>query len=423
MSGRLLRLVCTAAVAAGIVLAPVSAAAEPEPGATGTGTGTGAAEPGEAGTGTAGTGTDGTGTGTGSGAGGAGGERSVSGLLTDLQRLYREAEEATETYNATEERLAAQRAEVRRLDAELARSRGTLRDSRGAAGRLARQQYQNSSNLSPYLRLLLARDPQHALDQGHVIGRLSRERAETVGRLAGDAKKAAELSERARRALVSQRALAERRERERDGVRERLGAVEELLAALTPAELAALAEFEQDGIDEAQDRFLASGALGDDGKPSAEGEGAVRFAVEQLGKPYEWGAEGPASFDCSGLTSVAWERAGTPIPRTSQEQWARLEHVPLGELRPGDLVVYFPEATHVAMYLGDGLVVQAPRPGADVKVSPIAANPVLGAVRPDPGGEPVRRYTPPRLPEGAAQGPDTGYAAAYAPAAPETSIR
>ncbi|MFC7882385.1 NlpC/P60 family protein [Streptomyces sp. NPDC057376] len=385
MSGRLLRLVCTAAVAAGIVLAPGPAAAEPAPGA---------AE-----------------------------DRSVAGLLTDLQRLYREAEKATETYNGTEERLKKQRAEVRRLDAELARTRLSLHDSRGAAGRLARQQYQNSGNLSPYLRLLLARDPQHALDQGRVIGRLARERVETVGRLTGAEKKAEELARRSRQALDRQVALAESQEEQRDDVRERLRAVEELLASLTPEELAALAELEESGIAEEQERFLASGALGDDAKPSAGGERAVRFAVEQLGKPYEWGAEGPAAYDCSGLTSVAWQRAGTPIPRTSQEQWARLERVPLDELRPGDLVVYFPEATHVAMYLGDGMVVQAPRPGAEVKVSPIAANPVLGAVRPDPGGEPLRRYTPPRLPEGATDGSDEGYADAYAPAAPETSIR
>ncbi|WP_345629929.1 C40 family peptidase [Streptomyces thinghirensis] len=385
MSGRLLRLVCTAAVAAGIVLAPVPAAAEPEPG--------------------------------------TGGDRSLAELLTDLQRLYQEAEKATETFNGTEERLKEQRAEVKRLDAELARTRLSLNDSRGAAGRLARQQYRASGDLSPYLRLLLARDPRHALDQGHVIGQLARERADTVGRLTGVEKKADELAGRARAALDEQAALAKRQEEERDDVRERLHAVEELLASLTPEELAALAEFEKSGIAEQQERFMASGALGDDAKPSAEGDRAVRFAVEQLGKPYEWGAEGPASYDCSGLTSVAWDRAGTPIPRTSQEQWARLDHVPLGELRPGDLVVYFPEATHVAMYLGDGMVVQAPRPGAEVKVSPIAANPVLGAVRPDPGGEPLRRYTPPRLPEGAADGSDEGYAAAYAPDAPETSIR
>ena len=113
------------------------------------------------------------------------------------------------------------------------------------------------------------------------------------------------------------------------------------------------------------------------------GERAVRWAMDQIGKPYAWGAAGPDAYDCSGLTTQAWSRAGTPIPRTSQEQWQRLKRIPLSELRPGDLVVYFPDATHVAMYVGDGKVVQAPRPGAAVQVSPLASYPVLGAVRPD----------------------------------------
>ena len=127
----------------------------------------------------------------------------------------------------------------------------------------------------------------------------------------------------------------------------------------------------------------------------------MAYALRQLGKPYRWGATGPAAYDCSGLTSQAWAHAGTPIPRTSQEQWARLPRVPLNRLRPGDLIVYFPEATHVALYLGDGKVVQAPRPGTRVKVSPLAANPVLGrgTARPghvgatdgDHGVPPVRR--------------------------------
>ncbi|MFE4051627.1 NlpC/P60 family protein [Streptomyces sp. YIM B13518] len=387
MSGKLLRLVCAAALAAGAVLAPVPAAAVPEPG-------------------------------------GNTGERSVAELLTELQTLYREAEKATETYNAIEERLKRQRAETERLERALARTRHSLHDSRGAAGRLARQQYQNAGGLSPYLRLLLARDPQRVLDQGHVIGRLARERAQAVGRLTGDEREAGALANRARKALDARLALTERRGKERDEVLERLRAVEELLASLTAEQLAALAELERDTVAEAQEELVTSGALGSGGAPpSAAGERAVRHAVEQLGKPYEWGAEGPAAYDCSGLTSEAWAAAGTPIPRTSQEQWARLERVPLTELRPGDLVVYFPEATHVALYLGDGKVVQAPRPGARIKVSPIAANPVLGAVRPDPAGEPLARYVPPRLPGGAAEGSDEGYASGHAPDAPETSIR
>ncbi|MFE6551066.1 NlpC/P60 family protein [Streptomyces sp. NPDC057746] len=93
---------------------------------------------------------------------------------------------------------------------------------------------------------------------------------------------------------------------------------------------------------------------------------------------------GPACVDCSGPTSPAWQRAGRPVTRTSREQWAELPHVPPNRLRPGDPVVHFPEATQVAMYLGNGRVAQAPRRGATTKVCPIAADPVLGAVHPDP---------------------------------------
>lgn len=398
MSGKLLRLVCIAATAAGTVLAPVPATAAPEPDAE---------------------------------------QHHVADLLTDLQQLYRKAEEATEAYNTTEEKLKEQRAETGRLDRALARARLSLHDSRGAAGRLARQQYQSSTDISPYVRLLLARDPQHAIEQGHVIGRLAQERADTIDRLTGDERTADELAREARTALDRQLALTERRKKERDEVRARLHEVEELLASLSRDQLTDLAEFEQNGIAKAQRKFMASGALGserngdDDSKsrngsgvrtPSAAGGRAVRYAVRQLGKPYEWGAEGPGTYDCSGLTSQAWAEAGAPIPRTSREQWQRLERIPLDELRPGDLVVYFPKATHVALYLGDGMVVQAPRPGAKVKVSPIAANPVLGAVRPDPDGKPLRRYEPPELPEGATDGPDEGYEG-YAAPAPDTSAR
>ncbi|MGV9854190.1 NlpC/P60 family protein [Streptomyces sp. NPDC003442] len=121
------------------------------------------------------------------------------------------------------------------------------------------------------------------------------------------------------------------------------------------------------------------------GMASAEaGRRALAYALSQIGKPYVWGAEGPNSFDCSGLTSSAWAYAGRIIPRTSQEQWRRLPRVPLSQLRPGDLVIYYKGASHVAMYAGNGQVVQAPRPGQRVKLSPLASNPLQGVVRPGP---------------------------------------
>ncbi|MEV8526098.1 NlpC/P60 family protein [Streptomyces sp. NPDC052000] len=352
---------------------------------------------------------------------------SPASLLTRLRTLYQQAEEATETYKSTDVELKRRQAEEKQLAGSLATARSALARSRGAAGQLARAQYQGGrSELSSYMRLLLARDPQSALEQRQVLDRAARDRQAAVARLARGERQAAELAQASRRALDEQEALARRQQQAKDDVELRLRQVEKLLADLSPDQLSELARLERQGTATAQRNLLASGALSGTRAPSSEGDRALAYAVDQIGKPYVWGAEGPESYDCSGLTSQAWAHAGRSIPRTSQEQWAELPRVPLNSLRPGDLVIYFPKATHVAMYLGDGLVVQAPRPGTRVKVSPIAANPLLGAVRPDPAAAPLSSYHPPKLPEGATEGVDTGYSAGSGPKedyAPATSAR
>ncbi|MFF7365032.1 NlpC/P60 family protein [Streptomyces sp. NPDC008125] len=336
-------------------------------------------------------------------------------LLTELQTLFRRLEKATETYNATDEKLARQTAATRKANDALTRARRTLVSGRAAAGQLAREQYRGRSDFSAYLRLLLADRGSDAFGRSHVIARAAAGRAATVARLTKAEKRAGVLAVAARKALAEQRALAAERRRQRDSVRAALDRVEARLAGLTPNQLGAVSALEDDRVDAAQQDLLASGALSSTRPPTREGAEAVAYAIEQIGKPYEWGAEGPDSFDCSGLTMRAWEHAGLPLPRTSQEQWAGLSRVPVSSLRPGDLVVYYPEATHVALYIGDGLVVQAPRPGARVKVSPLASNPLLGAVRPDPEGVPLGTYTRPELPEGASEGSDTGYGGSTEP--------
>ncbi|GAA3076742.1 NlpC/P60 family protein [Streptomyces roseofulvus] len=335
---------------------------------------------------------------------------SVATLLTRLRTLYRRAEEATERYNAAEEALRLQNADTRRVTADLESARSALARGRAEAGRLAREQYQGrGAGYASPLRLLFAPDPQSALDARHLMDRTARDRASAVPRLQAAERRAAALAAASRTALGRQKTLADRQRTRRDEVRRKLAEVEGLLASLSAEQLARLTELERAETAGAQRELLDSGVLDPTLTPSRAGAEALAFAVGELGKPYEWGAEGPDSYDCSGLTQRAWAAAGREIPRTSQEQWARLPRVALGELRPGDLVVYFPGATHVALYLGEGLVVQAPRPGGRVKVSPVAANPLLGAVRPDPGGTALPSYTPPVLPEGAREGSDEGY--------------
>ncbi|MFB1041354.1 C40 family peptidase [Streptomyces chrestomyceticus] len=440
---RLVRSVCATALAGAVALAlpaaPVHAVPEPDPAATGAlelpdgpdgpggpdgpdGPGGPDAPDGLAGpdapeaTGSTETGSD---TGTDTGTGTASGEDpSLRRLLTRLQDLYRRTEQATEAYNATEEELKAQRKETQDLNVRLARARTRLADGQADAGRLARQQYQGggAAGLSTYLRMLLSADPQEVLEEGHLFKEAAGNQAATVARLTGNEKRADQLAKASRAALDEQQVLTERRRKQRDAVEGRLKEVEELLSTLSEDQLAELGRMEQQGTDEAQRGLVSSGELNGSRAPSASGDRAVRYGLRQIGKPYVWGAQGPGSFDCSGLTSQAWSHAGRPVPRTSQEQWRRLPHVPLRALRPGDLVIYFPGATHVAMYLGDGMVVQAPRPGARVKVSPVASNPLLGAVRPDQGAPPLRAYVPPPLPDDATAGADTGYGSAAGPA-------
>ncbi len=105
--------------------------------------------------------------------------------------------------------------------------------------------------------------------------------------------------------------------------------------------------------------------------------------MAQIGKDYEWGAEGPDTFDCSGLMLRAWEAAGERIPRTSQEQWRLLPRVEITDMRPGDLIVYKKDAGHVGMYVGDGMMVHAPRTGRQITLAGAGSLPILGVVRPD----------------------------------------
>ncbi|MGW8380172.1 NlpC/P60 family protein [Streptomyces sp. ODS28] len=345
------------------------------------------------------------------------GDRPVAAILQDLQTLYRRTEAASEAYNGTAEKLKEQRAATKKARAELRKSRSALKAGRSEAGELARQQYRGStSGIPPSVQLLLSRDPQRAMEEGRLLKRAAGKQAVTVRKLTGGERRHALAAAKEQKALAKQRKLAKKQKSQRDAVRSRLNEVESVLSSLSGDELAQLRRLESQQMASAQQSLVRSGRLGAARAPSEGGERALRYAIDQVGKPYVWGADGPDSFDCSGLTQQAWlrakegsgDRAGGAFPRTSQEQWKQLDRVPLSRLRPGDLVIYFPGATHVALYAGDGKVVQAPRPGAKVKVSPIAANPILGAVRPDPGAASQKDYTPPRLPAGSSAGADTG---------------
>lgn len=179
----------------------------------------------------------------------------------------------------------------------------------------------------------------------------------------------------------------------RKTIEKRIATAEATEARLSEEQRRRLAALDKEKADEAQAKWVETGVLDKAGKADRDdrddtgensaGRKALAFATRQLGKPYVWGAEGPDSYDCSGLTSQAWLDAGVAIPRTSQEQWRLLHRVPVEDMRPGDLIIYNADATHVSLYLGDGEMIHAPRPGRSVTVAPAASMEILGVVRPD----------------------------------------
>ncbi|HEX8859607.1 MAG TPA: NlpC/P60 family protein [Actinomycetes bacterium] len=116
--------------------------------------------------------------------------------------------------------------------------------------------------------------------------------------------------------------------------------------------------------------------------PSGSVAAVVRYAEAQVGKPYVWGADGPGSFDCSGLTMMAWRQAGISLPHSAAAQYNVGRHVTRAELRPGDLIFRYSPISHVAMYVGNGMQVAATHTGSTVKLQSAFQGEIVGYSRP-----------------------------------------
>ncbi|GGS84849.1 C40 family peptidase [Streptomyces cinerochromogenes] len=300
-----------------------------------------------------------------------------------LDALYHDAAVATDAYNAAEEKAEKQSAEIVALAKKIVEGQRRLEKLKDQAGAAARDQYR-TGGLSATAQFLLSDDPGQFLDGA---GRVLQGQQAAKKLMADKARTQKELREYAQDASARWKKLEEGRKAKaaaKKKIEQQIDAAEKLQSRLEKKEKERLARLEQEAADKAQTAWLDTGVLKDvHGKASAQGEKAVKYATLQLGKPYVWGAEGPDSFDCSGLTSQAWASAGHPVPRTSQEQWRQLKHVDVKDMRPGDLIIYFDDASHVAMYIGDGAIIHAPRPGRTVTIAGAGSMPILGVVRPD----------------------------------------
>jgi cell wall-associated NlpC family hydrolase len=311
-----------------------------------------------------------------------------------VEQLETAVEVAAEEHaRATEDLSRLVAAEIR-ADGDLQRAREGGARERGQAGRRARAVYMAGGQFGLVAGVLDGEDPGDVLDRFRVVQVLVRTDA-------GEATQAADLVDqgvtastevqqlRARRQLLEAHAAEAAREAETALARHRA------LLAQADARVVELAaerrrQEEQVALLAAASTVTGLGALPDTPAPTAQAAAAIAAARTMLGRPYQWGAVGPGTFDCSGLTSWAYRQADVVIPRTSRDQFAGLPQVRPDQLAPGDLVFYASGSApssihHVGLYVGDGLMIHAPRTGDVVKVSAVATSRVYGVVRPSAG--------------------------------------
>ncbi|PZT70482.1 glycoside hydrolase [Streptomyces sp. SW4] len=300
--------------------------------------------------------------------------------------MYRQAGAATEKDGAAKGRTAKQRKRVGTLLDDVARRTQKLNGAR----REATEGLETLTDAQNELRTAKA-TVQKKLAAARKL--LSEPTAEERARLAAPEKK--EREEAARKAAEPARRQAEeQRERERERERREQAARQENGSA-SPAPETGAPPAPETGAPPAPEAGAPpepeAGAppAPEAGAPPAPGAGsspgtgpvapapdpsyagraekALAFARAQIGKPYIRGATGPGSYDCSGLTRAAWKAAGVTLPRTTYDQAAAGTTVPPAQARPGDLVFFHDDVTHVGIYTGDGMMIHAPKPGTYVR--------------------------------------------------------
>ncbi|AVV43092.1 NlpC/P60 family protein [Streptomyces sp. ID05-04B] len=296
------------------------------------------------------------------------------GTRAEVDRLYAESEKATEAYNKADEHADTLREQVGRAQDHIARQQERVNGMRERLGSVAGAQYR-SGGLDPSLALLFSADPEEYLAEASVLDRVTAHQATEMRTLQNALRELTQERSEAARKLAEWEKSRGAVARHKRTVEQKLARARQLLDSLPSGERAAYDRASRSGRDG------LPGLTGDVRVPGRAGA-AVAAARSALGKPYVWGANGPSGFDCSGLMQWSYAQAGVSLPRTSQAQAHAGRRVPLSQARPGDLVTYRLDASHVGMYVGNGQVIHAPYPGAPVRYDPVGMLPVSSVTRP-----------------------------------------
>ncbi|GAB3409593.1 C40 family peptidase [Flindersiella endophytica] len=342
-------------------------------------------------------------------------EAQLAAANSELRRLDGQFEMAAEAYNQARYELQQADHAAKAAKSRAASARRAAEDKRRAVGAFAARTYQQGGEQARLSGLLSTSDPQQLIDRVAQVRHVSDAAAANLQKLQAaravsavlDRQAAAAREQRqaaaaaadqaktkAEQALAEQDRAVEAVERQKEAQLARLAELRHTSVQLAKQRQAGLEELARKRAEEQRrkaaaeaarrareaaerDRRSGSGDSGSDGSDvPARGTAseAVRYALAQVGEPYVFGAAGPGTWDCSGLTMRAWAQAGVSMPHFARGQYWQSKHIGLGDLRPGDLIFWANDPGdsntihHVAMYLGNGRMVHAPRPGRSVEI-------------------------------------------------------
>jgi cell wall-associated NlpC family hydrolase len=292
----------------------------------------------------------------------------INQLTSQFDKVSEQLDQASQQLSAAQTKLSQVRVRLNHANAQFQAAQSNMAATAAAAF--------EDTGATSIAGVLTSGDPSVVLQQGSLLMELSGNRSAQTKQLLTDASQLAGVEQEVSR---TETGVA--------GLKRQLSDHKTSLGKLIDTQKATLASLTVPQQQTVQTNSIGAGGTTSatySGTTSTQGGKAVAFAYDQLGKPYQWGATGPGSYDCSGLAQAAWAAAGVSIPRTTYAQWAALPHISTSALEPGDLL-YFDGIGHVAIYVGGGDIIDAPQTGMDVQKIPLAGwykSTLAGAARP-----------------------------------------
>ena len=287
-------------------------------------------------------------------------------IEAQIDDAWRELEPIIEEHNATRIELEERREEAERLSEEIEPLRLKVDMAMDEVSDIAVQAFMGG-HVSAFNALLRSGSPYTFAEQLSALDQIANVQQQQISEVA-------EVKEELEAEKAELDALVEQLEIEEADLAERAEEIDTEIERLQEMRIEAYGE---------------SGGLGDlrpvpcpTTYPGGDAGEVISFACAQIGKPYVWGAGGPDSYDCSGLTAAAWAQVGVNLPHNAAQQRDAVRYIDRSELRPGDLVFYYSGLSHVGLYAGDGWIVHASQAGVPVRMSPIDQSPIHSYGRP-----------------------------------------